>query len=224
MRKAYQDEQVAVIDDVLAPGAFAALNRHLRRGSYYPVNPGLKGNAFLVSDHIAYQSDVVIARPDRHPAPEVANFPTQTPMDALIEKVLELAGALPEHLGLPDHDWDTVTLTGWMYPKGAALSWHNDGGRYKGAFTFYAHEEWDPHWGGLFLVSDRMAAGGAFSGHAELLNAKGSVGRYFLPLPNRCIVIKGGAFHTVTRVDENAGDRVRLSVAGFFTRATPAAK
>jgi Rps23 Pro-64 3,4-dihydroxylase Tpa1-like proline 4-hydroxylase len=37
-----------------------------------------------------------------------------------------------------------------------------------------------------------------------------------LPKRNRMVFIANDAYHTVTKVNPDAGDRVRMSIAGFF--------
>jgi Rps23 Pro-64 3,4-dihydroxylase Tpa1-like proline 4-hydroxylase len=43
-----------------------------------------------------------------------------------------------------------------------------------------------------------------------------------LPKPNRIVFISPTAQHLLTRVDVNAGQTARLSVAGFFHKQAPA--
>ena len=43
--------------------------------------------------------------------------------------------------------------------------------------------------------------------------------RVVLPRPNRLVVIAGGNYHAIKRVDPAAGDHVRCSIAGFFMRS-----
>ena len=42
------------------------------------------------------------------------------------------------------------------------------------------------------------------------------IGRYFMPLPNRLMLVSGGVIHKVERVDSAAGDNSRVSLTGFF--------
>jgi hypothetical protein len=44
------------------------------------------------------------------------------------------------------------------------------------------------------------------------------MGLYTAPSPNRLVFLKGGSWHQINRVDQNAGDHMRCSVVGFFTK------
>ncbi|MFE9847148.1 hypothetical protein [Streptomyces goshikiensis] len=122
-----------------------------------------------------------------------------------------------------------LSFTPWIYPAGSGLSLHQDGSEYSGAFTFFAHQEWRLHWGGHLLVLDprtrsRMAGDGEVG--PVFLDDRRESARAFdpgfaltvFPKPNRIAFLSPAALHLLTRVDENAGQAARLSVAGFFHR------
>jgi Rps23 Pro-64 3,4-dihydroxylase Tpa1-like proline 4-hydroxylase len=88
-----------------------------------------------------------------------------------------------------------------MYPHGTSLS--VDAG--KGAGYVYSLENtWKMHWGGLLLLAD---------GDQELTKS-------IMPKKNRMVFIASGAYRMITRINEQSGDNVRRTLAGFFHRKT----
>jgi hypothetical protein len=160
-------------------------------------------------------------------------YPTGTPLDALAEA---LEGAVADDrvgsvVGRPVERWDRFSLTSWVYPQGTGLSLHHDGtAGYTGAYAFFLTPDWDPHWGGLLLVFEGAANVGLGGSRAKrlrkwiegaeeraaLLNP--GLARCVLPVANRVVFIHPEAHHLVTVVNAAAGDRARMSVAGFFSR------
>src|SRR5262249_24945314 len=105
---------------------------------------------------------------------------------------------------------------------------HCDGRRYSGSFTFFVHYKWSVHWGGELLVSQDFKANiasessekGGESWLAEEADGDmdAGVSTCIIPIPNRLVLIGPDCPHRVARVDQNAGARVRASIAGFFLR------
>lgn len=153
-------------------------------------------------------------------------YASRAPHDSMMDALNVMVGSLAVQyfapiVGKNGEDWDDYFLTPYIYSSGTKISWHNDLG-YTGAAIFYAHEKWDPNWGGELLVAktnpkkmvsfpdpiDR-------SGLAPILNEYG-LGTYLSPLPNRIVFTKGGIWHSINRVDPVAGDALRCSVVAFF--------
>lgn len=108
-----------------------------------------------------------------------------------------------QRLHFPEAKYDRVNLSAWCYTQGTALNWHDDGGAgYQGSFTYYAHREWKPTWGGNLFISEGDVGG-----------------RFIYPLPNRLVLMRRGIYHSIQRVDKNAGENCRLSLSGFFLRS-----
>jgi hypothetical protein len=120
-----------------------------------------------------------------------------------------------------DAQW-LVSMTPWIYPVGAGLGLHRDDRRYRGAYSYYLTPEWDVHWGGLLLaVADSPAAilpeRAVFDARQERESvAEVGRGSWVLPAWDRLVVIPSHVRHSVTPVDAAAGDRPRISIAGFI--------
>ena len=159
--------------------------------------------------------------------------PFNSSMDWVHQAMYGLAKQLEDVVGKEGEDWNEISLTPYLYPAGTKISWHDDCG-YTGACIFYPHLEWSPHWGGELLVAktpnqeewDKLVCGEQKGGLndnmsreyiAPLLNAYG-MGMYVSPLPNRMVFTSGSVWHSINRVDQTAGDKVRCSVVGFFTK------
>jgi len=126
--------------------------------------------------------------------------------------------------------WNQMSLQPYIYPTGAGLTWHLDNGR-AAAFIYYAHPIWYLNWGGELLVGPRsfVQSSGpvaqAFSvfdrlcnpfDTSSLLDTTGA--HCVFPKPNRLVLIRGGAPHTIKKVEASAGNAFRASVAGFFSQ------
>lgn len=135
-------------------------------------------------------------------------------------------------LGTKGVDWDDFFMTPYIYPVGTKISWHNDY-KYAGAAIFYAHNFWDPNWGGeLFLAKTKKSipsledtkkdsfSNAIFKNRAGLTSHLNDVGMgtYISPLPNRMAITKGQVWHSINRIDESAGDVVRSSIVTFFVK------
>jgi hypothetical protein len=108
-----------------------------------------------------------------------------------------------------------------------SLTISQDGVLYSGAFTFFAHPEWRLHWGGyLVLLDPRTRSVDIANGELSppfLGDSEESLRAFdpgfalaVLPKPNRIVFLSSTALHLMTRVDANAGQAARISVAGFF--------
>lgn len=240
MRVTLETDQLAVFDDVLVPDAFAALWQHVQRLAYAPVDIGAPQSPWLLTDGRPLQGPGAVAwvdtaaadaSGDRH-----ARYPTDTPLDALLERLVNDHARFARWVGPAVAEWAVVTAVPWLYPAGSALAWHTDSAMYAGAFTYYVHPAWDPHWGGELVLADPGArrereveldadgrpANGASErfGRQEIAArvAAVGVGHYVVPTPNRLVVVAGGHPHKIARVDATAGGHVRASIAGFFVR------
>lgn len=152
--------------------------------------------------------------------------------------ILKLRHILKVH-----YDYNDFSLMVHAYAPGAELSWHRDGGQ-MAAYTFYAHREWHHMWGGNLMVADpatdcdevhptRDAMPGTnlkdvlgdnygkrgitfdYDKEWQTLQNPGK-GEYYMPLPNRLMIIPPTVFHRVERVDQAAGHNYRVSCTGFL--------
>jgi hypothetical protein len=118
--------------------------------------------------------------------------------------------------------WKIFVLCPYIYPVGTALRWHTDTDKVA-ACSYYAHPQWHPNWGGELLVDTSTLAPMAERDSQRLyygLDAapvlRSTEGRFVSPTPNRLSFIRGGAAHSINRVDMAAGEACRVSVNGFF--------
>jgi hypothetical protein len=253
MRTVLACEQFAVFDDVLEPADLERLQAQFAELRFRPVDPGSAGAAgsaraggspWLPGDGRPMTGPAVAAWLDPAraiPDSKLTPFPTATALDPLVQRLLDEAPRLAAWIGTAGTDWGLMTAIAWRYPAGSALSWHTDSTAYSGAFAFYLHPAWDPHWGGELVFADPSArvvrdprdvawpagrgggeaaddAGIDRAGLAERIAARG-IGAHVVPRPNRLVVIAGGHPHRIARVEPAAGDRVRASISGFYVRS-----
>jgi len=153
--------------------------------------------------------------------------PFGCPMDGLHAVILALAEQhLQDVVGKKGEDWDDFFLTPYIYPVGTKISWHNDTG-YVAAAIFYPHEKWSSNWGGELLLADVNNNDVKCTENNDPINRQHSgavldnlaMGRYISPKPNRMVFTKTGVWHSINRVDVNAGEKARCSVVAFFTKS-----
>lgn len=108
--------------------------------------------------------------------------------------------------------WTGFTMSAWVYRRGAGLEWHSDRGWLAG-YIYYAHPLWHSSWGGELLVGTDSASGRSGSD----VDAACRIGGVFVhPSPNRLVLVRGGTWHCIKKVENAAGDAFRASVSGFF--------
>ena len=151
-------------------------------------------------------------------------YPSNTPLDHILDVILEESDTFIPWLGEAKIDWRCVSATPYIYPQGTALSWHTDsqkGGK-TGAYTFYIHPRWKSNWGGELLVSESdMSEAVQPRFDRDRDDGLEKDGIFITPKPNRLVIIKGGTLHKIARVELAAGNNVRASVSGFFYEAKP---
>lgn len=121
-------------------------------------------------------------------------------------------------------DYNEMTLRCYLYNRDTKLNWHDDGG-YLSAGIFYCHPYWASTWGGELMIAKTPEVNGSVpnpcldhSFEDKFLEYYG-YGQYITCKPNRLVLTKGGVWHSINRVDKDAGDHVRTSVVCFFTRS-----
>jgi Rps23 Pro-64 3,4-dihydroxylase Tpa1-like proline 4-hydroxylase len=189
--------------------------------------------AWRINDGYPLQGGTVYAAPDNllQAGPQRARYPTGTDMDLFIEQIFCVLPEVEKIIGSMGGDWFAFTASPWIYPRGTALSLHQDGHHYSGAFTYFAHSHWNVNWGGYLLVLDPQtrrpsATETPAETHLGWLDETvenrrvwdPGLARCIFPKPNRLVFISPDAEHLLSRVDANAGNHSRLSIAGFFHR------
>jgi len=117
-------------------------------------------------------------------------------------------------------NWAALTVRAYLYPRGTKLSWHNDQG-YTGAVIYYVHPEWASTWGGELLLAKTPREENFVHPHLDHRYEDGflatyGIGTYVTCKPNRLVLTRAGVWHSINRVDADAGDHCRASVVGFF--------
>lgn len=248
MRLTARGKGFLVYDEVLEAEAFDDLWLYMQRAQYCWVHAQGWLKAWRLTDGMPLGGPVSYSDQATAQAlngrgwqpPPGSCYPTGRHIDALIDVIAAGQADWGPLIGERGRDWLGFTAKPFLYPQGAGLSWHEDTNSYTGAFTYYAHPQWNVQWGGELMftgaaATDR-AAGQASIYHRDpkvrsgqhldnsLENARlmeQGLGQFVFPKPNRLVIVQTGVAHAVNPVTKAAGDRVRASVAGFFI-ATPA--
>jgi hypothetical protein len=118
-------------------------------------------------------------------------------------------------------DWKNLVLRSYLYPRNTKLNWHNDAG-YKGAAIFYAHPKWSSTWGGELMLAktpkdiDVVPAPHLDHDFEDKFLETFGFGTYITCKPNRLVLTRPGVWHSINRVDPDAGDHSRATIVGFF--------
>jgi hypothetical protein len=226
-RVCFRSDDIAIFDDVLDDADFQFLTDYLNDIDYRSVHRDHWVKAWRLHDGNPLRSSTIWYDPRREECTLRAVFPTSSPVDALVRWVLAELPNLENVVGIAEVDWQRLSLTPWIYPPGSGLSLHHDGFRYSGAFAYFAHREWHLHWGGHLLALDPRTVRPASERVPERLpfltdndDAALEPGLMLgvLAKPNRIVFLSPKAQHLVSRVDTNAGQFARLSIAGFFQK------
>ena len=214
---------VLVVDDLLDRQAFDGVRQQLARGRYDSVHARGWDKAWRLGDGAPLRGLPVHYDPTAAHDRRGARYPTATAVDDFIDAVRGLTADHPGVVGSEGVDWAAIFLSPWLYPVGSALSLHRDGGGYSGAFTYFAHPRWGIHWGGELLLLDDQPGGAEHppqgtTGWMVEDEVDSLLATCVFPRPNRLVLVGPRRPHLITRVDVNAGDHVRTSLAGFFLR------
>jgi hypothetical protein len=221
------NDQLRIFDDFLPKEAFEPLLEYatsdcfdvIDAGSWYKDGLAWRGPTAYFRDNGAYTRS------------EDLHYPTGTPVDRLIEAVSNAAGDAETLLGKRGTAWVSMCVARYLHSRGTGLALHRDRSVCTGSFIYYVHREWDPHWGGHLLILDPRTEpvndAGVPSFYQFLLDdyenqavSEPGIALCVMPKPNRLVLLKENAYHMVTRVDADAGDRPRISLSGFFYIAT----
>jgi hypothetical protein len=235
MRCVLQDDRVAVFDELLAPPDWERVWRFIQAQRYHGFHATGWDPVWPLHDGEPLGGPVVHSGHDERArqraeatgaASAVHVYPTSTGIDRLIEELSLQLARLEPLIGVQGTAWTVFTARAFLYPAGTGLGWHTDSDVFTGAFSYYAHPEWNSRFGGELFVADTPPGwtadhgfGSPLDNRAEsaLLLEAGS-GRYIHPKPNRLVVLKSGVLHRINPVHAAAGATVRCSIAGFFVR------
>jgi Rps23 Pro-64 3,4-dihydroxylase Tpa1-like proline 4-hydroxylase len=218
---------------VLPRQEFAALFSYLNSMEYHSVHARGWRKVWRLHDGDPLTSKPLWLYPDPpNTEADEWRYPTGTALDALVGWIGSRAPEVENVIGRGGSDWGKLSVAPWIYPPGSGLSLHQDGLLYTGAFTFFAHPEWRIHWGGHLLVLDATTApiGSSSTGgvlppflsddHESERALNPGLALTVFAKPNRIVFLAPTAQHLLTRVDVNAGQHPRVSVAGFFHKAS----
>lgn len=209
-----------VIKSFLADEQWSLTAAGFERIIMQPVHSSGLQHVYAFGDGVSYHStDAVIDLPlgDNDPdldgvLPSLRAFAAALIVDVDVRSFLEKLGG-----------WSSLTIRAYLYPSGSGLTWHTDR-KCVAAYVYYAHERWEPSWGGELLIDQK---GQSEVGCGATVDSKlyprypglsASSGSFFFPIPNSLVLLQGGTPHCVKRVEPAAGNRARASVSGFFYR------
>jgi len=239
-RVVIEDSQLIVIDDFLPNEQYNSLRDFLVCEDYKHINTSGKiSRAWHIQDRFPLRSDTSWILRTRQPDGDKPDWmiPTGKPIDGFMQAVQTFQADRIPSMGAFGVDWQQFSATGWIYPPGTGLAMHADGANvFAGAYVYFLNETWRSHWGGLLVVMEAAVnrhVADYVSSHdglqlyrrrwlhenplEQLMLEAGGVGRVVFPKANRIVFLSNQALHMVTRVNEEAGDCVRLSLAGFFS-------
>lgn len=206
MIKLIETDDVVVYDDVLDREQFENTWRAVQSDNYTTPHIGGWSKVWRATDGAPLASGNY----------DTENAPFGNYMDAMSFYIMN-AAKLHEKV-VPSRE--KLTLRSYIYPRGTKLNWHNDMG-YSAAAIFYVHPEWASTWGGELMLArtpERTEFPPPHLDHREedkFLEVFGA-GMYITCKPNRLVITRGGVWHSINRVDADAGDHCRAAVVGFF--------
>jgi len=245
-RKVFESKQVIVFDDFLSEEIYQRIYSYALKTDYEYINTkGKIQRAWHLQDGFPLRSllNLFYYAPGIEKPQGDYVYPSKTDLDLIIDHLLAIHPQVEHLIGKQGPDWAHLTATAWLYPPTTGLALHDDGsGVYSGAYVYFLNPYWRMHWGGLLIMMDEEANRRVheFRGtHDQMafynlkwLNANGlddllmehGFGKCILPKRNRMVFIANDAYHMVTRVNEAAGDNVRMSIAGFYNRKKATSK
>ena len=233
-RITFQSGQIIVMDDFLDAGGFDRVLDYCGQVEYRSVHSNLRSKVWRIGDGVPLQGPTTYWTNDRDafaPDEQRPLHPTGSAIDIFIDRLVFVLHYAEQLIGSPVNNWFDFSVAPWIYPAGSGLSLHQDGFSYSGAYTYFAHRSWNVHWGGYLLVMDPRTSSPRYH---EILGPhvfwiddekesnpalEPGFAHCIFPRPNRLVLIGPEAQHLLSRVDANAGNRPRISIAGFSQEA-----
>ena len=131
MRVVKQTDRYVILDDVLPPEQFALMLEYAARSDYARNPRWIK--PWDLGDEMPWQTGETVYTRGKslHAQDPRKAYPTGMAVDLLIKKILDSKF-------YRDHVPDTyVTARTYLHPPGSGLDWHDDEGRFAGAYTYY---------------------------------------------------------------------------------------
>lgn len=234
MLSAYSNESFVIIDNLLSPEEAAYVWSYIQDEQYEFVHQKKWAKAFRLSDGSPVWGPPYLSDPYEANT-KCAVYPSGRAIDIVISKVKEVAKDHENLIGKFEQNWAYFFARAYLYAANTGLSWHRDNqNNATGAFVYYAHPEWDPQWGGEFLVAHPetkhhvMPTTKLYEGTEKFLGShldnkferdvlmETGYGHYVMPKPNRLVILTSGVIHCIKKVDPAAGNKVRATIQGFF--------
>jgi hypothetical protein len=233
VRVVKETDQYIILDQFLGDRDFSLMLEYTQLNDYARNPKWVK--PWDLADRPPWQSGETVYHPVRRlpPGDPRRQYPTGTAIDLLLETLIETRFYRTRF----KPTCSAVTARSYLHPQGASLDWHNDAGRFAGAYAFYCHPRWHASWGGeLMLVEDDipddllpekeiMENGDIVTRRnwnvihkddlSELLFARTTSTEFIFPVPNRMVIMRRGLWHKIGLV-KNQAPLARCSVAGFF--------
>jgi hypothetical protein len=207
MKKITETNEFVVYDELLGMDNFQQVQQaiHAEDFSIPHIEKWLK--VWRLSDGLAMGSENY----------SIKNAPFNNYMDLISKYFIEIANQHTAIVG----KYNDIVLRCYLYGRETKLNWHNDKG-YIAAGIFYAHPYWASTWGGELMLAHTPQIDGPMPNpcldHAfedKFLEHYG-LGQYITCKPNRLVLTKGGVWHSINRVDKDAGDHIRTSIVAFY--------
>jgi hypothetical protein len=232
MRVTKQTDRYVILDDVLPPEQFELMVEYAPRNDYARNPRWIK--PWDLGDEMPWQTGETVYSRGKALAPQDPRkaYPTGMAVDLLIKRILESKFYRER---VPD---TYVTARSYLHPPGSGLDWHDDEGRFEGAYTYYVNPRWHASWGGELLVIEddlprsllpqkrhmrdgKIETGGGVwnvitkDDLSQMLLEGTTQTEFIFPRPNRLVFLKGGTWHKINPVKRNAAF-ARCAIAGFF--------
>jgi 2OG-Fe(II) oxygenase superfamily len=209
MNRAY-----AIADDFLSPQEHSTLWDAFQETIRTPAGTADWNRAYRLMDGDAPVSSAFSARRPSLQDDTVDGSRGPAALRLFSEKLLALMAG--ERAPISIDPWTGFSQSPWIYRSGAGLEWHSDTG-WLGAYIYYLHPLWRSSWGGELLVADGDMPPPDRDGSRRAVEAVCRSGGVFIyPHPNRLVLLRGGTYHCIKKVESAAGDAFRASVSGFF--------
>ncbi|MGB5623886.1 MAG: hypothetical protein WBN65_15445 [Gammaproteobacteria bacterium] len=233
MQVVREREDYIILDDFLEPRDFRLMLEYAQLNDYARNPKWVK--PWDLADRPPWQSGETVYHPYKKlpPGDPRRQYPTGTALDLLIDRIL----GCKFYRSKFQPTCKSMTARSYLHPQGSSLDWHNDAGRFAGAYAFYCHPRWHASWGGeLMLIEDEipdellpekeiMEEGEIRRRRnwnvihkddlSELLMARTTSTEFIFPVPNRIVIMRRGLWHKIGLVKDQA-PMARCSVAGFF--------
>ena len=163
------------------------------------------------------------------------NYPFHDNADLWFEKLSDFLKVQKKENNFLE-DYKKFSCRAHAYPRGSKLPWHTDQGVI--TYSYYLHDTWQINWGGAtyFIPIDKSYKQSLTiqPGSKHYDSYKGTLkpvdlfeqkekysplmqkglGYFIYPKPNRLVFINNNVAHGMSRVDEDAGEHIRISLTG----------